>query len=84
MLLFVLLEELMKQKSSFIRDQAMKGSREFLEQAQQIKKSCSNFTGPHSEDGDKAIAINGKDRPQGRRPALGRKRARFSLKPNPR
>ncbi|XP_038974655.1 centromere protein C-like [Phoenix dactylifera] len=67
---------------SFIQDQALKGSKEFLEQAQQIKKSCSNFPSPHPEDGDKAIAADGKDRPQGRRPALGRKRAQFSLKLN--
>lgn len=58
------------------------GSKEFLEQAQQIKKSCSNFINPHSEDGEKVNDANGKDRPQGRRPALGRKRAQFSLKLN--
>ncbi|XP_073114923.1 centromere protein C isoform X2 [Elaeis guineensis] len=74
------------QEEEAIRDvfksMAVKGSKEFLEQAQQIMKSCSNFPVPHFEDGDKAIAANGKDRPQGRRPALGRKRAQFSLKPN--
>ncbi|KAG1367623.1 putative centromere protein C [Cocos nucifera] len=65
------------------KSMALEGSKEFLEQAQQIMKSCSNFPVPHSEDGDKATVANGKDRPQGRRPALGRKRAQFSLKSNP-
>ncbi|XP_008809133.2 centromere protein C [Phoenix dactylifera] len=66
---------------NIFKSMALKGSKEFLEQAQQIKKSCSNFPVQHSNDGDKAIAATGKDRPQGRRPALGRKRAQFSLKP---
>ncbi|URE29075.1 hypothetical protein MUK42_05789 [Musa troglodytarum] len=46
-----------------------------MEQAQALNKSCS------IQDGDKTIPADGTYQPLGRRPALGRKRAMFRLKP---
>lgn len=46
-----------------------------MEQAQAINKSCS------IQDGDKTIPADATYQPLGRRPALGRKRAMFRLKP---
>ncbi|URE29079.1 hypothetical protein MUK42_05789 [Musa troglodytarum] len=50
-------------------------SKEVMEQAQALNKSCS------IQDGDKTIPADGTYQPLGRRPALGRKRAMFRLKP---
>ncbi|XP_065023119.1 uncharacterized protein LOC135648983 isoform X3 [Musa acuminata AAA Group] len=50
-------------------------SKEVVEQAQAINKSCS------IQDGDKTIPADATYQPLGRRPALGRKRAMFRLKP---
>jgi len=53
-----------------------------MQQAQTIAKSYTNNHSIYSEDG--SYAANCQDRPAERRPALGRKRAKFSLKPVPR
>ncbi|XP_072989653.1 centromere protein C isoform X1 [Typha latifolia] len=60
---------------------ASKGSTDFLKQSREIMKSYPDIRNVYSNDGDKPAAANAEGRPQGRRPALGRKRAQFSLKP---
>lgn len=60
------------------RDQV--GSKEVLEQAHAINNSCQNVVNS-SQDGNKTIPADVKNRLVSRRPALGRKRAQFSLKP---
>ncbi|URE10632.1 hypothetical protein MUK42_04575 [Musa troglodytarum] len=56
------------------------GSKEVLEQAHAINNSCRNVVNS-SQDGNKTILADVKNRLVSRRPALGRKRAQFSLKP---
>ncbi|CAL9097406.1 unnamed protein product [Musa acuminata var. zebrina] len=56
------------------------GSKEVLEQAHAINNSCQNVVNS-SQDGNKTIPADVKNRLVLRRPALGRKRAQFSLKP---
>ncbi|KAH7686592.1 Centromere protein C/Mif2/cnp3 protein [Dioscorea alata] len=68
---------------SFIKSLKIKGSKELLDQAQEIKKTSSSILSLYS-DGDMATVENGKGQPQVRRLALGRKRAQFSLKSNSR
>ncbi|KAJ0971274.1 hypothetical protein J5N97_019233 [Dioscorea zingiberensis] len=67
---------------ALIKSKVGKGSNEVLDQAQVIHKTSSSILSLYSEDGHKAIVENGNDQPQVRRPALGRKRAQFSLKSN--
>ncbi|THU51831.1 hypothetical protein C4D60_Mb06t35190 [Musa balbisiana] len=55
------------------------GSKEVLEQAHAINNSCQNVVNS-SQDGNKTIPADVKNRLVSRRPALGRKRAQFSLK----
>nr|CAD1832838.1 unnamed protein product [Ananas comosus var. bracteatus] len=62
---------------------ALEGSTDILEQARMIVQSYSNNKSVHADAGDLAIVTNGKLDNHGRRPALGRKRAQFSLKPIP-
>lgn len=52
------------------------------QQAQTIMKGYTNIHTLYSED--ETNTADCKDRPQERRPALGRKRAKFSMKPVPR
>ncbi|XP_065045524.1 uncharacterized protein LOC135677290 isoform X1 [Musa acuminata AAA Group] len=56
------------------------GSKEVLEQAHAINNSCQNVVNSF-QDGNKTIPADVKNRLVSRRPALGRKRAQFSLKP---
>lgn len=64
-----------------VLNQVGKGSTQVVQQAQTITKSYTNIHGLYSEDGSSAAESN--DHPPERRPALGRKRAKFSLKPKP-
>ncbi|WOL10798.1 hypothetical protein Cni_G19557 [Canna indica] len=60
----------------------LSGSKDAVEQAQTIN-SCPQNVVISPQEGEKTIPEDGKDRLPGRRPALGRKRAQFSLKPIP-
>ncbi|KAF8389018.1 hypothetical protein HHK36_025703 [Tetracentron sinense] len=72
----------------FVHCQALRSPNKLLEKAKTIVKSSSELLNSEfpfhvaAEEKDEAAAANVKYRPQERRPALGRKRARFSLKPN--
>ncbi|OUZ99688.1 hypothetical protein BVC80_9063g54 [Macleaya cordata] len=76
---------------SHLKSMAIESSGKLLEQANTILNSTSELQKNQnselpghmpSDDKDDAIAGKAKGRPQERRPGLGRKRARFSLKPN--
>ncbi|MQL89752.1 hypothetical protein Taro_022336 [Colocasia esculenta] len=51
-------------------------------EAKYIPNGVGDPSKPHSEDGHSAGVANARDEVQGRRPALGRKRAHFSFNPN--
>lgn len=61
-----------------------------MEEAEAVVDGRSGLAGSEipsyliSEDKIEHVAAKGTENPQERRPALGRKRARFSLKPNSR
>ncbi|KAF6175248.1 hypothetical protein GIB67_030466 [Kingdonia uniflora] len=69
--------------------QALRSPHKLVEQATDILKrsseikECEFLHYVPIEDKDRAVPEMDKNRPQERRPALGRKRAQFSMKPNP-
>ncbi|XP_020277334.1 uncharacterized protein LOC109851554 isoform X3 [Asparagus officinalis] len=67
--------------SDLLRSLVGKGSAQLVQQAQTITKSYTNIHSLHSEDA--SFTANHRDHSPERRPALGRKRAKFSLKPVP-
>ncbi|XP_059642425.1 centromere protein C isoform X2 [Cornus florida] len=73
---------------NYMKSMALRSPSKLLEQAKVIIDGGSELLNSSSahfaafESKDEAIAAKGKENPQERRPALGRKRARFSLKPN--
>ncbi|XP_010249870.1 PREDICTED: uncharacterized protein LOC104592284 isoform X2 [Nelumbo nucifera] len=73
---------------NYLKSMTLKNPKKLLEQAKTILSNSSEPLDSElpchisSEHEDGAAAAKGKGRPQERRPALGRKRARFSLKPN--
>ncbi|KAF8400744.1 hypothetical protein HHK36_014044 [Tetracentron sinense] len=79
----------METMHTYLKYMALRSPNKLLEQAKTIVKSSSELLNSEfpfnvaSEDKDEAAAaVMSKQHPQERRPALGRKRARFSLKPN--